>query len=279
MIPTRFVDRVLRHAVSVFLIPTYPLLLAVQGRPGVGKTFQTYQSLRGAGFEVLRESAARLQGRHEGDSVAEFEAVYERARECMEDPCRPMAAILIEDFDLSGAVRFDKTEYTVNQQLLVNYLMNLCDGIVEGGGQAIRIPIYLTGNNFSTLHEPLRRHGRLDAFTWAPDKDELELVVASMIAGVASEPRVAAGRLLEAFPEASLATLRFLIDHVASVYIYKQLAHDPNLGLNLLEHASYRPFMDVPTDHLVSELAGAYAKLEEASNFLNAAEVGGAGGD
>lgn len=270
MIPSRFVDRIIRHAMSVRTIPTYPLLLAVQGPPGVGKTYQTYRALRMAKFETFRESAASLRGQHEGDSVDAFVKIYERARECAIDPARPTATILIEDFDLSGAVRFVNTEYTVNQQLLVNHLMNLCDGFEEGGRESVRIPIFLTGNNFSTLHEPLRRHGRLDVFTWRPKPDEQAKIVAGMLSEVATEPQVAAELLLAKLPAATIATLRFLIDQVASNYVYAQFKDTPDLGLAIWSEASYQAYKGLPTERLVGDLLDAYESLDTAENFLGA---------
>lgn len=274
MIPERFVDRILRHAMSVCMIPTYPLLLAIQGPPGTGKSYQTYQVLHRANFEIFRVSAALLQGKHEGDSVEAFLTVYEPARECLLDPSRATPTIIIEDFDLSGAVRFNNTEYTVNQQLLVNHLMNLCDGIESDGTKAERIPIYLTGNNFSSLHEPLRRHGRLDVFTWQPNEQDQAMMLASILTGIANEPRVASDRLLAALPGSSIATLRLLIDQVASNYIYRQLKQVPQLGLAIWEQANYRAYRGVETDHLVHDMLVAHKSLDNAANFLEIANTG-----
>jgi hypothetical protein len=206
---------------------------------------------------------------HEGDSVVAFHSIYDRARACARDPHKPSPAILIEDFDLSGAVRFGDTEYTVNQQLLVNYLMNLCDGIVEGGSEFARMPIYFTGNNFSALHEPLRRHGRFDAFTWSPEPEEVEEIVAEMLTGIANQPREAARKALASLPTTSIATMRFLIDHAESNYFYDQFAHVPNLGMGDWEHSEHSPYANVPTDHLVGDLISAYSSLNDAENFLN----------
>lgn len=270
MIPQRFRDRVLRHALSVYTIPTYPLILAVQGPPGVGKTFQTFQTLNAAQFVVFRESAAALQGKHEGDSVEAFMTIYDGARACALDSAQPSPAILIEDFDLSGAVRLQKTEYTVNQQLLVSSLMNLCDGVDASGGDATRIPIFFTGNNFSTLHQPLRRHGRLDLFTWQPDSNERIAIIESMLGHAAATPQEAAVELARLLPDASIASVRFLLDQIESEYIHKQVRHQDNLGLVLWDQATLLSYSGIPTERLLADIRAVLDALDSAEDFLNA---------
>jgi SpoVK/Ycf46/Vps4 family AAA+-type ATPase len=274
LIPSRFSERIRRHALSVYTIPTYPLILAVQGAPGVGKTFQTLNVLTGSGFELHRESASALQGKHEGDSVEAFAAIYERARLSALDDERPSPAILIEDFDLSGAVRFDDTEYTVNQQLLVLYLMNLCDGIDAGGREAVRLPIFFTGNNFAALHQPLRRHGRLDVFTWEPDASERVTMYEAVLEGTAADPSAAARRIAAEMPLLAIASLRFLLDQVTSQYLYRQIGHLHNLGLSSFREARFTQYTDVPTDRLIAALVDAHDSQEEPGNFLESVDRG-----
>ena len=66
------------------------------------------------------------------------------------------------------------TQTTVNNQMVVGTLMNLCDhptrvSIGQDWREADvvnRVPIIVTGNDFSTLWAPLIRDGRMDKFYW-----------------------------------------------------------------------------------------------------------------
>lgn len=66
------------------------------------------------------------------------------------------------------------TQMTVNNQIVVGTLMNLSDNPTRVSiGQdwretdiTNRIPIIVTGNDFSTIYAPLIRDGRLDKFYW-----------------------------------------------------------------------------------------------------------------
>lgn len=63
---------------------------------------------------------------------------------------------------------------TVNNQMVVGTLMNLCDNPTRVSvGQewresdvVKRVPIIVTGNDFSTIWAPLLRDGRMDKFYW-----------------------------------------------------------------------------------------------------------------
>lgn len=66
------------------------------------------------------------------------------------------------------------TQVTVNNQIAAGTLMNLADNPTRVSiGQdwresdiTNRIPIILTGNDFSTIYAPLIRDGRMEKFYW-----------------------------------------------------------------------------------------------------------------
>ncbi|MER7332922.1 MULTISPECIES: AAA family ATPase [unclassified Micromonospora] len=182
-IPQRFHRAVISHAIAVASIDTYPLLLAIQGRPGDGKSYQTRESLRLGGFVVFPLSAAALGGSHEGDSVQGVRDLYERARAYRTSPQSPgYPAILLEDFDLSPANQRVDSRYTVNSQLLVGFLMNMADDLgMCQLSTTERYPVFLTGNDFSMMHGPLMRPGRMNIFTWEPNADERARVIYHML--------------------------------------------------------------------------------------------------
>ena len=90
-----------------------------------------------------------------------------------------MCVLLINDLD-AGAGRVDtSTQYTVNTQLVNGTLMNIADNPTDVqlpgsyDTQPIhRVPIIVTGNDFSTLYAPLIRDGRMEKFYWEPSRED-----------------------------------------------------------------------------------------------------------
>jgi hypothetical protein len=178
----RFERHVVRHALAVQYMSRYPLILAIQGPPGDGKSFQAKLSLELAGIRVFRLSGALMAGAYEGDSVTALRKLYSRAARHAVAQDGGHAALLLEDFDLSPASEREGTRYTVNSQLLTGFMMNLADDVatceVE---EEQRLPVILTGNDFSFLHGPLVRPGRIDFFTWEPtDVERVQIVEAAL---------------------------------------------------------------------------------------------------
>ena len=172
-VPLRFQEYVLRHALAAELLAGYPLILAIQGPPGDGKSYQTALTLKRAGYQLFRLSGSLLSGSWERDSVEQVQDLYKRAAECADSGGESKSALLLDDFDLSPASQRDGIRYTVNSQLLTGFLMNLADDVsMCQVNTSQRIPIFLTGNDFSSLHGPLIRPGRMDFFTWVPNQDE-----------------------------------------------------------------------------------------------------------
>lgn len=66
------------------------------------------------------------------------------------------------------------SQCTVNNQIVVGTLMNICDNPNQvsvydqwrEGDFINRVPIIVTGNDFSTLYAPLVRDGRMEKFYW-----------------------------------------------------------------------------------------------------------------
>lgn len=74
---------------------------------------------------------------------------------------------------------------TVNNQIVVGTLMNLCDNPTRVSiGQdwresdiTQRVPVIVTGNDFSTLYAPLIRDGRMEKFYWCVGWNILFLLI------------------------------------------------------------------------------------------------------
>jgi ribulose bisphosphate carboxylase small subunit len=185
-ISPRFLNKVAIHITKNFLeLPgvKVPLILGIHGRKGEGKSFQCELVFQEMGIEVITMSAGELESPDAGDPARLIRLRYREAAELIRVRGK-MCALLIEDFD-AGAGRFDGgTQYTVNTQLVHGTLMNIADRPTDvqlpGSYDATplhRVPIILTGNDFSTLYAPLIRDGRMEKFYWEPDnKDKLGIV-------------------------------------------------------------------------------------------------------
>ncbi|PQQ07318.1 ribulose bisphosphate carboxylase/oxygenase activase chloroplastic [Prunus yedoensis var. nudiflora] len=98
-----------------------------------------------------------------------------------------MSCLMINDID-AGLGRFGNTQMTVNNQIVVGTLMNLCDNPTRVSiGQdwresdiTNRIPIIVTGNDLSTIYAPLIRDGRMEKFYWQPNHEDIINIVHRM---------------------------------------------------------------------------------------------------
>jgi SpoVK/Ycf46/Vps4 family AAA+-type ATPase len=150
----------------------------VHGRKGEGKTFQCELVYQRMGIETVHISAGELESPDAGDSSRLVRLRYREAAELVKVRGK-MCILMINDLD-AGAGRFDSgTQYTVNTQLVNATLMNIADNPTNvqlpGSYDSTplpRIPIIVTGNDFSTLYAPLIRDGRMEKFYWNPTRED-----------------------------------------------------------------------------------------------------------
>ncbi|GGA01143.1 ribulose bisphosphate carboxylase small subunit [Okeania sp. KiyG1] len=176
-----FIDKLAVHITKNFLdLPRVrvPLILGIHGRKGEGKTFQCQLVFEKMGIEPVTISGGELESKDAGDPARLLRLRYREASEKIKVQGR-MCALFINDLD-AGAGRFDGgTQYTVNTQLVNATLMNIADNPtnVQLPGSydetpLHRIPIIVTGNDFSTLYAPLIRDGRMEKFYWEPNRED-----------------------------------------------------------------------------------------------------------
>jgi ribulose bisphosphate carboxylase small subunit len=211
-ISPRFLDKLSVHITKNYLtLPNVkvPLILGVHGRKGEGKSFQCDLVFERMGMEAVYMSAGELESPDAGDPARLIRLRYREAGELVKVRGK-MAVLLINDFD-AGAGRVDQfTQYTVNTQLVHGTLMNIADNPTNvqlpGSYDAEptqRIPIILTGNDFSTLYAPLTRDGRMEKFFWEPDRDDR----IGIVSGIFEVDHVARGdveKLVDEFPNQSI---------------------------------------------------------------------------
>lgn len=211
-ISPRFLDKLSIHLTKNYLaIPNVkvPLILGVHGRKGEGKTFQCELAFERMGVEVVHISAGELESPDAGDPARLLRLRYREAAELVRVRGK-MAALMINDID-AGAGRVDEyTQYTVNTQMVNATLMNIADNptnVQLPGSYEIepiqRVPIVVTGNDFSTLYAPMIRDGRMEKFFWEPNRDD-RIGIVSGIFQVDDLARTDVEKLVETFPNQAI---------------------------------------------------------------------------
>jgi SpoVK/Ycf46/Vps4 family AAA+-type ATPase len=181
-VPERFKKAVLTHLLSNFLsnerVSTIqgPLILAISGQPGSGKSFMSKYLCNQLGVPVYYLSASSLSSKFEGFPVIRLTEAYAAAGK--DDSGR--SCILIDDIDTSIMSKSDDARYTVNSQILSGALMNLCDNPCPNASR--KVPIIVTANNLGNLYQPLTRLGRMRIFNWAPDLTERKSMIRTLLA-------------------------------------------------------------------------------------------------
>lgn len=176
-----FLDKLSIHITKNYLdLPgvKVPLILGIHGRKGEGKSFQCELVFERMGVMPVHMSAGELESPDAGDPARLIRLRYREAADSVKVNGK-MAVLMINDID-AGMGRVDRfTQYTVNTQLVAGTLMNIADNPTNvqlpGSYDAEpiqRIPIIVTGNDFSTLYAPLIRDGRMEKFYWEPTRDD-----------------------------------------------------------------------------------------------------------
>ncbi|HEY9616677.1 MAG TPA: ribulose bisphosphate carboxylase small subunit [Microcoleaceae cyanobacterium] len=211
-IAPRFLEKLAVHITKNYLnLPNVkvPLILGVHGRKGEGKSFQCELVFERMGINVVHMSAGELESPDAGDPARLVRLRYREAAELVKVRGK-MAVLMINDID-AGAGRVDQyTQYTVNTQLVNGTLMNIADNPTNvqlpgayDSEPIQRIPIIVTGNDFSTLYQPLIRDGRMEKFYWEPNRDDR----IGIVAGIFQVDRIAHSdieQLVDTFPNQSI---------------------------------------------------------------------------
>jgi len=188
-IPKKFQDKLTVHIVKNYLedltdyMPRVPLILGIFGGKGQGKSFLTELVLKRLKAEAVIMSAGELEDEVAGRPAKLIRDRYRKAADLSKVRGK-ITALVINDLD-AGVGRFRETQNTVNSQMVVGTLMNICDNPKQiSVGQRWRkndvinrVPIIITANDLNTIYAPLLRDGRMEKFKWEPSrKDIFEMV-------------------------------------------------------------------------------------------------------
>lgn len=173
VVSERFEKEVVLHLLRIYSdkVPDAPLILGIDGPMGEGKTFQCSLILERLKVKPYRLSAGDFESKEAGEPAQLIRDTYKKACDYVLSKKGNMAAIIIDDADVAFGKWGDLYQYTVNTQTIIGELMNLADRKMQTE-YSIKIPIYLTGNDFSKLYAPLKRDGRMNTFYWKPSAEE-----------------------------------------------------------------------------------------------------------
>ncbi|XP_061975346.1 ribulose bisphosphate carboxylase/oxygenase activase, chloroplastic isoform X2 [Populus nigra] len=176
-----FMDKLVVHISKNFMsLPNIkvPLILGIWGGKGQGKSFQCELVFAKMGINPIMMSAGELESGNAGEPAKLIRQRYREAADIIKKKGK-MCCLFINDLDAGAGRLGGTTQYTVNNQMVNATLMNIADNPTNvqlpgmyNKEENPRVPIIVTGNDFSTLYAPLIRDGRMEKFYWAPTRDD-----------------------------------------------------------------------------------------------------------
>ncbi|KAF3454653.1 hypothetical protein FNV43_RR05101 [Rhamnella rubrinervis] len=175
-----FMDKLVVHITKNFMtLPNIkvPLILGIWGGKGQGKSFQCELVFAKMGITPIMMSAGELESGNAGEPAKLIRQRYREAADIIRKG--KMCCLFINDLDAGAGRLGGTTQYTVNNQMVNATLMNIADNPTNvqlpgmyNKEENPRVPIIVTGNDFSTLYAPLIRDGRMEKFYWAPTRED-----------------------------------------------------------------------------------------------------------
>ncbi|CAM8889704.1 hypothetical protein QQ045_027767 [Rhodiola kirilowii] len=175
-----FMDKLVVHVTKNFMtLPNIkvPLILGIWGGKGQGKSFQCELVFAKMGINPIMMSAGELESGNAGEPAKLIRQRYREAADIIKKG--KMCCLFINDLDAGAGRMGGTTQYTVNNQMVNATLMNIADNPTNVQLPGMynkednpRVPIIVTGNDFSTLYAPLIRDGRMEKFYWAPTRED-----------------------------------------------------------------------------------------------------------
>ncbi len=180
-VPERFKKEVLVHIFKNLWssqIPSAPLILGIHGPSGWGKTFQCEYVLKSIGAKAFLISGGQLENKDAGEPARLLRHMYRTAGTAVIEQETKLAVLLINDVDTGLGNWGGNVQTTINTQTVFGELMHITDyPTVVDNRETPRIPIILTGNDFTKLYAPLVRAGRMVSFEWTLKIDEKIAIV------------------------------------------------------------------------------------------------------
>lgn len=174
-ISQRFEKAILLHIIKNFHPSNryVPLMLGIHGPSGEGKTYQCDQILKKHGIKTFFISGGQLESPEAGRPAQIIRRQYLLAGKEVKENANTPSVLVINDIDAGIGNWGSLVQTTINTQNVYAELMNLVDEPTKVENiDTPRIPIIITGNDFSKLYIPLVRAGRMTSFEWMPTNEE-----------------------------------------------------------------------------------------------------------
>lgn len=206
-----FMDKLIIHITKNYMtLPNIkvPLILGIWGGKGQGKSFQCELVFSKMGINPIMMSAGELESGNAGEPAKLIRQRYREAADIIKKG--KMCCLFINDLDAGAGRMGGTTQYTVNNQMVNATLMNIADSPTNvqlpgmyNKEEIPRVPIIVTGNDFSTLYAPLIRDGRMEKFYWAPTRED-RIGVCTGIFKTDNVPESDIVKLVDTFPGQSI---------------------------------------------------------------------------
>ncbi|KAJ6838032.1 ribulose bisphosphate carboxylase/oxygenase activase 2, chloroplastic-like isoform X1 [Iris pallida] len=270
-----FMDKLVVHITKNFMtLPNIkvPLILGVWGGKGQGKSFQCELVFRKMGINPIMMSAGELESGNAGEPAKLIRQRYREAADIIAKG--KMCCLFINDLDAGAGRMGGTTQYTVNNQMVNATLMNIADNPTNvqlpgmyNKQENARVPIIVTGNDFSTLYAPLIRDGRMEKFYWAPTREDRIGVCLGIFRtdAIAEEDVV---KIVDTFPGQSIDFFGALRARVYDDEVRKWIAATgiDNIGKKLVNSRDGPPTFEQPKMTLEKLLEYGYMLVQEQEN-------------
>ena len=213
-------------------MPITPLVLGIFGGKGEGKSFPLELVLKRLKAQAVIMSAGELEDEYAGRPAKLIRERYRKAAD-MSAARGVVTCLVINDLD-AGVGNFRETQNTVNSQMVVGTLMNLCDNPKrvsvgqdwQGKDIIRRVPIIITANDLNTIYAPMLRDGRMEKFHWKPTEEDRFNMVYTMFKDDDVTPEEVQ-QVLDTFPNQGLDFFGALKARCADTEVRKRMkAHD-----------------------------------------------------
>ncbi|KAM6550931.1 hypothetical protein CsatB_000739 [Cannabis sativa] len=270
-----FMDKLVVHITKNFLnLPNIktPLILGIWGGKGQGKTFQCELVFAKMGINPIMMSAGELESGNAGEPAKLVRQRYREAADIIKKG--KMCCLFINDLDAGAGRLGGTTQYTVNNQMVNATLMNIADNPTNvqlpgmyNKQENPRVPVIVTGNDFSTLYAPLIRDGRMEKFYWAPTRED-RIGVCTGIFRTDKIPREDIVKLVDKFPGQSIDFFGALRARVYDDEVRKWISGIgvENIGKRLVNSKEGPPTFEQPNMTLEKLLEYGNMLVEEQEN-------------